>query len=103
MIGALFCTLAAIGILRLPDVFNRMQASAKGGTLGAGMSILAAGVYFMELGVAIRTLLVVAFLFLTAPIAAHMIARAAYSAGVPLWKGSVIDELRKYRDRTRRD
>ena len=91
--GAIFGLLAAIGIVRLPDLYTRMQAAAKAGTLGVGCSVLAVAVHFGELGITTRALLVVGFLFLTAPVAAHMIGRAAYRSGVPLWEGSVQDEL----------
>jgi multicomponent Na+:H+ antiporter subunit G len=93
MIGGIFALLAAVGIVRLPDLFMRMQAAAKGGSFGVGMLILAVAVYFGELGVTTRALLVIAFLFLTAPVAVHLIARAAYFVGVPLWKGTIKDEL----------
>lgn len=91
--GATFSLLAAVGMTRMPDLFTRMQASTKSATLGVACILLAVAVYFGQLGVSIRTLLVVVFLFMTAPIAAHMISRAAYSRKVPLWKDSVIDEL----------
>jgi multicomponent Na+:H+ antiporter subunit G len=99
VLGGLFMLLAGIGILRMPDLFMRMQAATKAATLGAGCMLLAVAVHFSDLGVATRAALVIAFLFLTAPVAAHVIANAAYSVGVPLWKGSVCDELRARRER----
>jgi multicomponent Na+:H+ antiporter subunit G len=94
VVGTLFVLLAGVGVFRMPDLFSRMQASTKAGTLGVGCLILAVGLHFGDLGVATRALLVVAFLFLTAPVAAHMIAQAAYFTDVPRWEGSVIDEFR---------
>jgi multicomponent Na+:H+ antiporter subunit G len=94
VIGGGFMLLAGIGILRMPDVFMRMQAATKAATLGAGCMLLAVAVHFGELTVVARALLVIAFVFLTAPVAAHMIARAAYSVGTPLWEGTIADELR---------
>lgn len=94
LIGGIFSLLAAVGLLRFPDLFMRMQASAKGGTLGVGLLIFAVAVYFGELGVTTRALLIMAFFFLTAPVAAHIIARAAYFVGVPLWERTVRDEMR---------
>ena len=93
--GGLFSLLAAVGTLRLPDLFTRMQAAAKSGTLGAGLIILAVAVHHGTLGVTTRALLVIAFLFLTAPVAAHMIARAAYFNGVAPWEDTAVNEMRR--------
>jgi multicomponent Na+:H+ antiporter subunit G len=93
IVGTLFVLLAGVGVFRMPDLFSRMQASTKAGTLGVGCLLLAVGLHFGDLGVATRALLVVAFLFLTAPVAAHMIAQAAYFTDVPRWEGTVIDEF----------
>jgi multicomponent Na+:H+ antiporter subunit G len=94
VIGGAFMLLAGVGILRMPDLFMRMQAATKAATLGAGCMLLAVAVHFGELTVVARALLVIAFVVLTAPVAAHMIARAAYSVGTPLWEGTLGDELR---------
>lgn len=91
--GALFAFAAALGVLRLPDVLIRMHASTKAGTLGCGLILVAAAVHFGETGIVARAVVAIVFLMLTAPIAAHMIGRAAYRTGVPLWKGTVTDEL----------
>lgn len=91
--GAAFMLLAAVGLLRMPDLFSRMQAATKTSTLGAGSMFLGVAVFYGDLGIVSRSLLVVAFLFLTLPVSAHMIARAAYFVGVPLWEGTVVDEL----------
>lgn len=99
LIGAVLMLLAAIGVLRMPDVFTRMQASTKAASLGSGTALLAVALHFGELGVVVRALLAVAFIFLTAPISAHMIARAAYFIGVPIWEESVIDDLEGRYDR----
>ena len=80
-------------MLRLPDVLIRMHASTKAGTLGCGLILVAAAVHFGETGIVARAVAAIVFLMLTAPVAAHMIGRAAYRTGVPLWKGTVIDEL----------
>jgi multicomponent Na+:H+ antiporter subunit G len=59
-----------------------------------GLIIVAVAVHFGDVGVATRALLVGAFFLLTAPVGAHMIGRAAYLTGTPLWKGTVVDEWR---------
>ena len=99
LIGALLMLLAAVGVLRMPDVFTRMQASTKAASLGSGTALLAVAVHFAELGVVVRALLAIAFIFLTAPVSAHMIARAAYLIGVPLWERTVVDDLEGRYDR----
>jgi multicomponent Na+:H+ antiporter subunit G len=88
-----FSLLAGVGILRMPDLYTRMSATTKAATLGVGSALLAVAVYFGELGVAARALAAVAFVFLTAPVAAHMIGRASYFVGVPLCSETVINEL----------
>lgn len=85
--------LAGLGILRMPDLFLRMSSTSKAGTLGAGLILLGAAIYFDNLGVYTRSLATIVFLLLTTPVAAHMIGRAAYFDGVPLWKGTVQDDL----------
>ena len=91
--GGFFALAAGLGVLRLPDVLIRMHASTKAGTLGCGLILVAVAVHFGEIGIVARALAAIVFLLLTAPVAAHMIGRAAYRTGVPLWKGTVIDEL----------
>lgn len=94
LLGAILMLLAAIGLVRMPDLFMRMHSSTKSATLGVGLIMLGTAVFFADFTIAVRALAVVAFLFLTAPIAAHMIGRAAYLSGVPLWEGTLSDELR---------
>ena len=99
LLGAGLMLLASIGVLRMPDVFTRMQASTKAASLGSGTALLAVAFHFADLSVVVRALLAVAFIFLTAPISAHMIARAAYFMGVPIWERSVVDDLEGRYDR----
>ena len=72
----------------------RMSSTAKAGTLGAGLILLGAAIHFDNFGIYTRAIAIIVFLLLTAPVAAHMIGRAAYFDGVPLWKGTMLDELR---------
>lgn len=97
--GTTFILLASIGVVRMPDVYMRMQVSTKGASLGAGCVLLAVPVFFGDVAIGVRALLIIVFIFLTTPISAHMLARAAYMVGVPLWEGSVIDELEGRYDR----
>jgi multicomponent Na+:H+ antiporter subunit G len=91
--GAAFVALAGLGLLRFPDVLSRMHASTKAGTLGVGLIVVAAAVHFEQLGVTTRAVMIVFFLLLTAPVAAHLIGRAAYRTGTPLGPQTRIDEL----------
>jgi len=92
--GAGFMGLSGIGILRMPDLFTRMHASTKGASLGAALLLLAAALFFQDLSMSTKAFLTIAFIFLTAPVAAHTLGRAAYGKKIPLWKNSVMDEGR---------
>jgi multicomponent Na+:H+ antiporter subunit G len=93
VLGALFMLLAAVGLVRLPDLYLRMSATSKAATLGASLVLLGAAVHFGTAAVAGRAVVIVVFLFLTAPVAAHAIGRAGYRRKSPLWKGTIADEL----------
>lgn len=98
LIGSLFILISSIGILKMPDLFLRMSATTKAATLGVGLVLIGTSVYFFEIGVAARSFIIILFLFLTAPIAAHMIGRAAYKEGVKLWDKTIVDEIKdKYK------
>jgi multicomponent Na+:H+ antiporter subunit G len=94
LVGGAFMLLAAIGVARMPDVYTRLSAAAKGNTLGLGCLLAAAAVYFGELGVTTHAVAIVLFVILTTPVSAHLIGRAAYFVRVPLWDGTVRDDLR---------
>ena len=98
IVGSLFLLLAAIGVLRMPDLLLRIQVATKASTLGVGCMLLALAVYSHDFSITIRALLVITFFFMTAPVAAHMIGRAAYFVGVPLWEGTIVDELQGHYD-----
>ena len=87
LVGGAFGVLGALGLLRMPDVLIRMHSSTKIGTLSTGLVVLAAAVHFGDWSTSVRAVLIILFLLLTAPIAAHMIGRATVSTGVPLWLG----------------
>lgn len=92
--GAAFALLAAVGVLRMPDVFTRMQASTKASTLGLGCLLVGAALQMGDFASFIRIASIGAFVLLTTPVSGHVIARASYFAGVPLWEGTVLDERR---------
>ena len=93
--GAAFALLAAVGVLRMPDVFTRMQASTKASTLGVGCLLVGTAVQMGDFASFVRTATIIAFVLLTTPVAGHVIARASYYAGIPLWNGTVLDERRE--------
>lgn len=94
LLGAVFMLLAAIGMVRMPDVLTRLHSSTKSATLGVGLIMLGVALVFSDFAIGVRAFAIVVFLFSTAPVAAHMIARAAYLSGVPLWEGTLSDEMR---------
>ncbi|MHA1525114.1 MAG: monovalent cation/H(+) antiporter subunit G [Alphaproteobacteria bacterium] len=93
VIGALLCLIAALGVLRLPDLYTRMHAASKAGTLGAGLLFLAIALASGEIGVVTRSIAGVIFFIITAPVSAHLLARSAYFSGLAPWSGTKIDDL----------
>lgn len=91
--GGIFAFIASVGMLRLPDTMIRMHAATKAGALGSGLIFLALACYYLELSTTLRSLAAVFFLLLTAPVAAHLIGRAAYCSRVNLWHKTWIDEF----------
>ena len=94
LIGLVFTFAGSLGLLRLPDLFCRMHATGKSSTVGIISIVSASFVYFSatEVGPSIKELLTVVFVFLGGPVGAHMIARAAYRAQIPLHDRTVVDE-----------
>ena len=93
-VGALAILFASIGILRMPDFYLRLSVTVKASSLGVGLLLLCAAIMFPDdASVLTKALAIIFFLFITTPIAAHMIARAAYFIGTYLWKGTIVDEL----------
>lgn len=90
--GGAFAAIAGIGLLRFPDVLMRMHASTKAGTLGVGLSVVGVAIYYADDLITTKAVLIVLFILLTAPVAAHLIGRAAYRTNTPLWKPTIIDD-----------
>jgi len=92
ILGLIFDFFGCLGLIRLPDVYNRLQAATKSVTLGT-CSILFGLFLFKGLTAAgIKAILATLFLILTSPVAAHALARAAHKSGVKLWSNSVCDK-----------
>lgn len=90
-IGLAFDLLGCLGLVRLPDVYNRLQASTKAVTLGTCSILFGTFLIVGFTAAGMKSLLCLVFLILTSPVAAHAIARGAHRAGVKLWEKSVID------------
>jgi multicomponent Na+:H+ antiporter subunit G len=87
IVGVFFLAVGTIGLLRLPNVYNRMHATSKPTTLGTASIFLAGFVDFGPGGAGLTSLVGIVFLFLTVPTGAHMISRAAQKTGVPFLGG----------------
>jgi len=94
LVGTFFMFVASVGVLRMPDLFMRISTTSKASTLGASTLLLATVFYFNDYGITSRIAAIIAFIVITTPVAAHMLGRAAYISKVPLWKGTICDELR---------
>lgn len=98
--GLLFNLLGCIGIIRLPDVYNRLQAATKCVTLGTCCLLLSLVAKYGLIDFGIKALLAIPFIFFTSTIAAHALIRGAYIYGIPLWEKTVIDEYAEDREHT---
>ena len=86
LLGSLFALIAAIGVLRMPDIFCRMHAATKAGAFGVSLILLALCVALPTVRVCIQSILIIGFFYLTAPVAAHMISRVSIILKLPIWK-----------------
>lgn len=98
VIGLIFDFFGCLGLIRLPDVYNRLQASTKCVTLGTCGILFGLFLFRGFTATGIKALLCIIFIILTAPVSAHALARGAHISGVKLWKKSVCD---KYEEDTR--
>jgi len=103
LLGALISLISSIGVLRLPDVYTRNHAASKGATLGILLILFGALLYFWlhEGYINSRLLLGLVFIFMTSPVAGHLISRSAYYSKVPLWDKSVQDDLKSKQNITK--
>jgi len=94
IVGATFTLTASLGMIRLPDLFTRMHAASKAGTLGSCVMLLALALHASDISVSSRALAGVLFFLLTVPISSHLLAKAARSAGYPVWRSASATESR---------
>ncbi|WP_394373002.1 monovalent cation/H(+) antiporter subunit G [Bacillus aquiflavi] len=97
VIGVFLSLIATFGVIRLPDVYTRNHAASKSATLGVMSVLLGTFLYFFltEGHFNSRLILGIGFVFLTSPVAGHLLSRAAYYSGVKLWDKSVQDDLKE--------
>jgi multicomponent Na+:H+ antiporter subunit G len=98
LIGSIFLFLGALGILRMPDVYNRMQAGTKATTLGSILFLAGLAIGYSECSCIWKIVLLIVFVIFTNPISSHALARAAHWAGIKLTEKSVQDNLKEDSD-----
>ncbi|MGF1694070.1 monovalent cation/H(+) antiporter subunit G [Vibrio kyushuensis] len=97
--GAMLMLLASLGLNRMPDLLTRMHATTKAGALGVGLIVVGFCIVFWDdTSIVVRAMAVVAFVIVTAPIAAHVLARTSYFVGVHVWDGTVKDAIKEQYD-----
>ena len=94
-IGILFNFLGCVGLLRMPDVYNRLQAATKCVTLGTWSILFGLFLHYGLTSTGIKALIGIPLLFFVSTVAAHSLARGAYIFGIELCKKSVVDEYKK--------
>ena len=97
VIGLAFDFFGCLGLVRLPDVYNRLQASTKSVTLGTCGILFGLFLFKGFSAAGIKAILCIIFILLTAPVSAHALARGAHKSGVKLWKKSVCDKYEEDR------
>ncbi len=94
VLGVAFDVVGCLGLLRLPDVYSRMQAATKCVALGTLLIVVGAMLTVPTASMFVKGALCLTFLFVTSPTGSHALARAAHRSGTPLWEGSLLDQLR---------
>jgi multicomponent K+:H+ antiporter subunit G len=101
--GAFFALVGSIGLLRLPDFFMRLHGPAKATTLGVGSIIIGSAMFFSTRGegLSLHELLIALFLFITAPISAHMVAKAALHLKLPCSAKTLNQPVQSHPEKSR--
>jgi multicomponent Na+:H+ antiporter subunit G len=92
IIGIFFNISGCIGLVRLPDVYNRLQASTKCVTLGTVLVLVGVALISDSAALNAKAIICAVFILITSPTAAHAIAKGAYASGIKLWENSVVDK-----------
>ncbi|MBN3492470.1 monovalent cation/H(+) antiporter subunit G [Vibrio neptunius] len=85
-LGTLFILIASLGILRMPDLYMRMHAATKAGTVGLASLLLAVAIAIPDVTVISRVIGTMLFIFITAPVAAHLLGKATKESGYQIWR-----------------
>ena len=99
-IGIFFNLFGCIGLVRLPDIYNRLQAATKCVTLGTSFVLFGVAIVHGFSSIAMKSILCMIFILITSPTAAHAISKGAYLSGVKLWEGSVVDKYAEVKQET---
>ena len=91
LLGSLFLLFASIGLLRMPDIYNRIQAGTKASTLGTILTLFGIGLIHTDW--LLKLILLIIFVIISNPVSSHVMGRAAHYAGMPIYKETEIDEL----------
>lgn len=94
--GSLFMLIAAIGVVKLPDVYMRMHAITKAASLGAILMLAAVSILYVTWIVWVEALMVIVFIIFTTPVATQMISKAAHEGHMPKGDGYIMDELEDF-------
>lgn len=97
-LGLAFDFFGCLGLVRFPDIYNRLHSSIKCVTMGTSSILFGLFLYKGFTHTGIKALLCIGFLLLTAPVSAHVLSRSAHKSGVKLWKGSACDHYRDDKD-----
>ncbi len=93
LIGSIFLFLGSLGLVRMPDSYNRIQTGTKASTLGTILTLL--GIAFINPDWSGKLILLILFVLLTNPVSSNVLARAAHYINIPIYKKTVIDKLKK--------
>lgn len=104
VLGAFFMFLAGLGTLRFPDIYSRMHAATKAASFGIGLLMTAFLIFYFSWSLLILGGLIVMFVFITVPVAAHMLGRAGYLLNAPQYEKTSVDEMRdEFKGKTAND
>ncbi|BBL88924.1 Na+/H+ antiporter subunit G [Vibrio rotiferianus] len=87
-LGTVFTLIASLGILRMPDLYTRMHAATKAGTVGLASLLLAVAIAIPDITVISRVIGTMLFIFITAPVAAHLLGKATQESGYQIWRNN---------------
>lgn len=96
--GVTFIVISSIGLLRLPDFYIRISVVTKAISLGITLILLGIGIYFNDLIIGSKVVAIISFMMITAPVSAHIIARAAIKNKVPFWGKTILKDFQPYLD-----